>query len=243
MNSNWVMENKNTILKVAVITSVTTTILAIVVAAQAIWGGPIYGWTMGNSWGGMMGGPASGMPMGSMMGSGMGNYPASWRGEAGWRGGMPMGMMGGCPMMGWWGGAAYINDSNIREYVKQSTGYDVISIEKYSNGYYVIVGVGGRPQYEILVFPNGFTHPEPQSMMWHGAPMRISEAEARSIAEKWLAQYFPGAEIEEAYVFPGYYTFHFKIGSDMQMLSVNGYNGAIWFHSWHGKYLGEVLEH
>ncbi|HII47268.1 TPA: hypothetical protein HA333_07445 [Pyrobaculum aerophilum] len=159
-----------------------------------------------------------------------------WGSEANWWGGM----MGGCPMMGWWGGIANVNDSNVGEYVKQRTGYDVISIEKYSNSYYVIIGIGEKPQYEILVFPNGFIHPEPQSMMWYGAPMRITEEEARSIAERWLAKYFPGAEIEEAYVFPGYYTFHFKIGGDMQMLSVNGYNGAVWFHSWHGKYLGEV---
>ncbi|MCU7787654.1 hypothetical protein ODS41_06965 [Pyrobaculum sp. 3827-6] len=42
------------------------------------------------------------------------------------------------------------------------------------------------------------------------------------------------------YAFPGYYTYHFKIGDDMQMLSVNAYSGIVWFHSWHGKYLGEV---
>ncbi|RFA93043.1 hypothetical protein [Pyrobaculum aerophilum] len=230
------MENKNTILKVVTITIVVASIVAIVVFTQAMWGGPTYGWVMGNNWGGMMGGSARGMPMGGMMGWGSGNYPAGWGSEANWWGGM----MGGCPMMGWWGGIANVNDSNVGEYVKQRTGYDVISIEKYSNGYYLIIGVGEKPQYEILVFPNGFIHPEPQSMMWYGAPMRITEEEARSIAERWLAKYFPGAEIEEAYVFPGYYTFHFKIGGDMQMLSVNGYNGAVWFHSWHGKYLGEV---
>jgi len=97
--------------------------------------------------------------------------------------GVPMGMygVGGCPMAGW-GGGLYVNDSNIVEYVRQSTGYEVISVEKYSNGYYVVVGVGGVPQRELLVFFNGVIHPEPQSMMWLGSPMRISEEEARRIA-------------------------------------------------------------
>jgi hypothetical protein len=73
-----------------------------------------------------------------------------------------------------------------------------------------------------------------------GGAVRIGEEQARSIAQSWLSRYFPGAEIEEVYTFPGYYTYHFKIGDDLQMLSVNAYSGAVRFHSWHGKYLGEV---
>jgi len=41
--------------------------------------------------------------------------------------------------------------------------------------------------------------------------------------------------IEEEYTFSGYYTFHFEVNGEMQMLSVNGYSGAVWFHSWHGN--------
>ncbi|ABO08159.1 hypothetical protein [Pyrobaculum calidifontis] len=176
-------------------------------------------------------------PYGGMMGGGMGGG-GMWGRPAG----VPMGMygVGGCPMAGW-GGGLYVNDSNVVEYVKRVTGYEVISVEKYSNGYYVVVGIGGAPQREVLVFFNGVIHPEPQSMMWLGSPMRISEEEARRIAESWLASRFPGAVIEEEYTFPGYYTFHFEVSGDMQMLSVNGYSGAVWFHSWHGKYLGEVF--
>jgi hypothetical protein len=137
-------------------------------------------------------------------------------------------------------GGGVVNDTNVARYVEERTGYEVLSVEKYSNGYYVVLDLGGSPQYELLVFPNGVVHPEPQSVMWRGAPVRISEEQARSIAQSWLSRYFPGAEIEEVYTFPGYYTYHFKIGDDMQMLSVNAYSGAVWFHSWHGKYLGEV---
>ncbi|MEM4763425.1 MAG: PepSY domain-containing protein [Pyrobaculum sp.] len=217
------MNNKN-IPKKAVISIIILATVSAVAIAYAMWYVPSYmGGMMGP--GGMMSWGYQGGPVGA---------PTSW-----WGGPMMGSMMaGGCPMAGWWYGPVLVNDTNVVEYVK-SYG-DVISVEKYSNGYYVIVGVGGVPQWELLVFPNGFVHPEPQSMMWRGAPMRISEEEARKIAEGWLARYFPGAEIEEVYVFPGYYTFHFKIGDDMQMLSVNGYSGAVWFHSWHGRYIGEV---
>ncbi|MCU7787655.1 hypothetical protein ODS41_06970 [Pyrobaculum sp. 3827-6] len=99
-----------------------------------------------------------------------------------------------CPMMGRWGRAGgVVNDTNVARYVEERTGYEVLSVEKYSNGYYVVVGLGGSPQYELLVFPNGVVHPEPQSVMWRGAPVRISEEQTRSIAQSWLSRYSPGA--------------------------------------------------
>lgn len=214
--------------KILIATTAAVIVLITAYMAYATWNAAMYN----EAAVGMMGGPIGSMPMGGVAGSGIG-YSANW-----W--GAPIGMMGGRPMIGWQGNAAYVNDSNIVEYVEQRTGYNVISVEKYSNGYYVIIGADDKPLYEILVFPNGFIHPEPQSVMWHGAPMRITEEEAESIAENWLARYFPGSKIEEVYVFPGYYTFHFEINGDMQMLSVNGYDGAVWYHGWHGKYLGEV---
>jgi len=217
------MENKNLNTKAGIIiVLVITAIVSIFI--QAMWTSNMMGRI---EWGGLWAKNMAGAPSGVM-----GIYHS---GMMGWMGGA----WGGCPMMGWWAWGE-INGTNIVEYVEDKTGYEVISVEKYTNGFYVIVGSDGYPLYELLVFPNGVIHPEPQSMMWNGAPMRITEDEARKIAESWLARYFPGAEIKEIYKFPGYYTLHFEINGDMQMLSVNGYNGAVWFHSWHGKYLGEV---
>ena len=45
--------------------------------------------------------------------------------------------------------------------------------------------------------------------------------------------------IDEAEAFYGYYTLHIlKNGQVEGMLSVNGYTGAVWYHTWHGPFLG-----
>jgi len=45
--------------------------------------------------------------------------------------------------------------------------------------------------------------------------------------------------VEEADRFYGYYTLHvLKDGQIYGMLSVNGYTGQVWYHSWHGPFLG-----
>jgi hypothetical protein len=45
--------------------------------------------------------------------------------------------------------------------------------------------------------------------------------------------------IDEAEAFYGYYTLHtLKNGQVERMLSVNGYAGAVWYHTWHGPFLG-----
>jgi len=169
-------------------------------------------------------------------------YQAEWRGypmmggpTAWWAGGQ------GCPMMGTPAGGRQIynvSNANLADYVRRATGLEVLEVEKYQYNYYVIVGRSGKPLQELLVFPNGAIHPEPQSMMWLGQPIYIDNATALAIAKKWLDTYFPGAEVEEVYTFPGYYTVHFTTSDgDMQMISISGYNGAVIFHKWHGKHI------
>ncbi len=134
-----------------------------------------------------------------------------------------------------------ISDVNIVDYVSKATGLEVLEAEKYQYNYYVIVGSNGKPLRELLVFPNGAIHPEPQSMMWLGQPMYIDNVTALAIAKKWLDAHFPGSEIEETYTFPGYYTIHFTTpDGDMQMISVSGYNGAVIFHWWHGHHISDI---
>jgi len=50
----------------------------------------------------------------------------------------------------------------------------------------------------------------------------------------------PGSKAGEPDTFYGYYTIEFeKDGRTLGMLSVDGYYGQIWYHSWHGAYLSE----
>jgi hypothetical protein len=71
--------------------------------------------------------------------------------------------------------------------------------------------------------------------------MQISEREAGSIAETYLSQNFPGSHVEGITRFYGYYTIDFqKDGKIVGMLSVSGYSGRVWHHSWHGAFLQEI---
>jgi hypothetical protein len=71
--------------------------------------------------------------------------------------------------------------------------------------------------------------------------MQVSEQEARSAAEIYLSQNFPGTHVEGITRFYGYYTIDFqKDGKIVGMLSVNGYSQQVWYHSWHGAFIQEV---
>lgn len=70
---------------------------------------------------------------------------------------------------------------------------------------------------------------------------QVSEQEARSVAETFLSQNFPGTHVEGITRFYGYYTIDFqKDGKIVGMLSVNGYTHQVWYHSWHGAFLQEI---
>jgi len=76
---------------------------------------------------------------------------------------------------------------------------------------------------------------------WRGTPntdMPVSAEQARANAQQYLDANLPGVTVEEADTFYGYYTLHtLKNGSIEGMLSVNGYTGAVWYHSWHGSFI------
>ena len=71
------------------------------------------------------------------------------------------------------------------------------------------------------------------------AGMPVSEEEAIQIAQQYLDSYLPGAEADEhADAFYGYYTLHInRDGDTVGMLSVNGYSGQVFVHTWHGNFL------
>jgi hypothetical protein len=73
-------------------------------------------------------------------------------------------------------------------------------------------------------------------------PMTVSATKAEQIARQWLVQHKPGAATESPDQFPGYYTIHFsQNGQVAGMLSVDGYTGQVWYHTWHGTAI-RVLE-
>ncbi|HET7467360.1 MAG TPA: hypothetical protein VFL29_11895 [Candidatus Dormibacteraeota bacterium] len=69
-------------------------------------------------------------------------------------------------------------------------------------------------------------------------PMPVSADQATRIAQGWLDRRFSGDSAGDADAFYGYYTFHFKQNGQIAgMLSVNGYSGQVWFHTWHGSFV------
>jgi len=70
------------------------------------------------------------------------------------------------------------------------------------------------------------------------AAMTVSTDDASQIAQSWLDRHLPGDSAGTPDAFYGYYTFHFvRNGRIAGMLSINGYTGQVWFHSWHGAFI------
>lgn len=66
----------------------------------------------------------------------------------------------------------------------------------------------------------------------------VSADRARSIAQQWLDANQAGSTTETPDAFYGYYTVHtLKDGKITGMLSVNGYTGQIWYHTWLGNFV------
>ena len=70
--------------------------------------------------------------------------------------------------------------------------------------------------------------------------MPVSSDRARKIADAYLSRVSPGTTAEEPTRFYGYYTTDTeKKGETTGMLSVNGYSGEVWYHSWHGPFIAK----
>jgi hypothetical protein len=72
--------------------------------------------------------------------------------------------------------------------------------------------------------------------------MPVSEEEARRIALNYLSQRLRGdIEVMEPTRFYGYYTIDYRVDGRIHgMLSVNGFSGDVWYHSWHGEFIQEI---
>jgi len=68
--------------------------------------------------------------------------------------------------------------------------------------------------------------------------MPIDHEEAVLIAQEFLDNSYLGTIAEDPHSFYGYYTIHVtKDGEIHGMLSVNSYDGAVWYHNWHGLHI------
>ena len=69
--------------------------------------------------------------------------------------------------------------------------------------------------------------------------MTVSPERALQFAQQYLDQQFPGYKTsDEVYPFYGYYTIDFlNDDQPVGMLSVNGYSGQVFLHSWHGSFI------
>ncbi len=148
------------------------------------------------------------------------------------------------------------------QYLGTSSDLGIKEIMEFSNNFYVIVQEKntGVNAFELLVdrYSGRVMLEHGPNMMWNtkygmmngmmgrsqGTPtagMPISAQDASEYAQKWLDANNPGAKVEEPETFYGYYTMDVsKDGSTYGMLSVNGYTGDVWYHSWHGKFISMV---
>lgn len=73
------------------------------------------------------------------------------------------------------------------------------------------------------------------------AVMPVTAEQASKLAQQYLDAQKASLTVEKGLdVFYGYYTIHSldKAGNTVGMLSVNGYTGQVWYHIWHGKFVG-----
>jgi hypothetical protein len=139
----------------------------------------------------------------------------------------------------------------------------VKQIEEYQANYYVQVNEKstGNGAFELLINKyTGSIYPEMgPNMMWntkygmmrsgvlsgiYGTPtttMTVTPAQAQTDAQQWLTSNIPGTTTGDVNTFYGYYTIEILNGTTPYgMLSVNGYTGVIWFHTWHGAFIQEL---
>jgi hypothetical protein len=73
--------------------------------------------------------------------------------------------------------------------------------------------------------------------------MSVTPEQANELAQQYLDANLIGAAPTAFTQFYGYYTIDFeKDGGTAGMLSVNGYSGQVFLHTWHGAFIEEVKE-
>lgn len=99
-------------------------------------------------------------------------------------------------------------------------------------------GMGGMMGGRNGMMGNGAANPGSVS-----AAMAVTSEQAVKIAQQYLDQQFPGDKAAtDPDPFYGYYTIDMlKDGKPTGMLSVNGFSGQVFLHTWHGTFI-EISE-
>ncbi len=139
----------------------------------------------------------------------------------------------------------------------------VKQIEEHQANYYIQVNEQstGNGAFELLINKyTGSIYPEMgPNMMWntkygmmrggilsgiYGTPtttMTVTSTQATTNAQQYLNTYISGTTTGDVTTFYGYYTIEvLNGGTTYGMLSVNGYTGQIWVHTWHGTFIEEL---
>jgi len=141
-----------------------------------------------------------------------------------------------------------------------SGGLAADEVIEFSNNYYASIREKSTQvgAFEILIdrsSGNVVREPGPD-MMWNtkysvmgggmmggfgfrnSGPMTVTAPQAQDIAQRWLDANQSGTTAKSADPFYGYYTVDFeRDGTLVGMLSINGFSGKVWYHSWHGSYI------
>jgi len=135
-------------------------------------------------------------------------------------------------------------------YVEKSTGIFAFQMLIWKAGSFWTGGMMGGGMMSGVVMPE----PGP-NMMWNtkygvmggmmdiyrqvsGNNMTVTAAEAKTDAQQYLDKTFSGTSAGDVDTYYGYYNIDvLSGGKTFGMLSVNGYSGQVWYHSWHGTYI------
>jgi len=79
-----------------------------------------------------------------------------------------------------------------------------------------------------------------EEFKFEGMPVTLEDAQ--TAAKSYLDAAVPGANVAGGgFTFYGYYTFDYEVDGKMAgMLSVNGFSGDVWSHTWHGQFIEEA---
>jgi hypothetical protein len=110
-------------------------------------------------------------------------------------------------------------------------------------GFYMPYGANTATTSPYGTYPNGMMGGG--MMGWTtGTPagtMTVTVEQARTNAQQFLNANHQGTTVGSVDAFYGYYHVHvLQAGNTYGMLSVNGYTGEVWYHTWHGAFVQEI---
>lgn len=102
-----------------------------------------------------------------------------------------------------------------------------------------MMGMMGRSgMMNGMMSGNGWSSPNPTNV---SSEMPVTPEQAMEYAQKYLDENVSGALATSPIQFYGYYTLDFeKDGEVAGMLSVNGFSGQVFLHTWHGSFIEEA---